>query len=64
MRVIVVIVVIAIVLTLAGWLVFDFSGNRMSVEVQTDKIQHDTDSAIDHSKDLLRDADDAVNGEG
>ena len=56
MRVLIVIVVVVLLLSLAGWVVFDFSGNSASVEIRKDKIQRDTDNLIDNSKDLLRKA--------
>ncbi len=60
MRVIIILIVIVGLLALGGWLVFDFSGNRASVEVRTDKIEQDTSRVLDKSKELLHQADKAV----
>ena len=53
MRVLIAIVVIIVLMALAGWIVFDFSGNSASVEVRTDEIQHDTQAIVDKSKEIL-----------
>ncbi len=61
MRTLLFIVVIVLLLSLAGWLVFDFSGNSASVEVRTDKIRQDTEDVVDKSKELLHQAEQEIN---
>jgi Flp pilus assembly protein CpaB len=61
MRAVLVLIVIVLIMVFAGWLVFDFSGNRATVEIRTEKIEQDADKVLDKSKDLLHQADEAVN---
>lgn len=61
MRLLLIIVVVALLLSFAGWLAFDFSGNRASVEVRTDKIEQDTDEILETSKDLIHRAEERIN---
>jgi hypothetical protein len=61
MRALLIIAIIVGLMIFGGWLAFDFSGNRASVEVNTDKIEQDAERAWDGSKELLHKADDAIN---
>ena len=46
-------VIVVIGLTAIGWLTFDFAGKNPSVEVETDKIESDTEAVIDAGKELI-----------
>lgn len=54
MRAILCATVIVLLMVLAGWLTFARNGNQASVTIETQKIKHDTERAIDRGKDVLR----------
>jgi Flp pilus assembly protein CpaB len=60
-RAVLILIVIVLIMVFAGWLVFDFGGNRATVEIRTEKIEQDADKVLDKSKQLLHQADEAVN---
>ncbi len=61
MRAVLVLIVIVLIMAFAGWLVFDFGGNRPSMEIRTEKIEQDTGKVLYKSKELLHHTDEAVN---
>lgn len=54
MRAILILVVISLLMVLAGWLTFAKNGNQASVTIETQKIERDTERAIDRGKEVLR----------
>jgi len=54
MRAILILVVIALLMVLAGWLTFAKNGNQASVTIETQKIERDTERAIDRGKEVLQ----------
>lgn len=54
MRAILVLTVVVLLMVLGGWLTFAKNGNQASVTLETQKIEHDTERAIDRSKEVLR----------
>ncbi len=60
MRLIVIVVCLVLLMVFAGWLVFDFSGNRASVEVRSDRIESDTKTAVDRAGTMLERAEQNV----
>lgn len=54
MRFLIAIVIIIGLMALAGWVVFDFGGNRASVEFRSDEVQKDTEAIVEQSEQLLK----------
>lgn len=63
MRGLLVVLVVLLVLVIAGWVSFQVSGNRASMNLETQKIEQDTEKAVEGTKDLLRKADDKIDEE-
>ncbi len=53
MRVILILVVIVLLLVMAGWLTIGRNGNRTSINIETQKIERDTERAVDRGKEVL-----------
>lgn len=54
MRAVLILVVIALLMVLAGWLTFAKNGSQTSINIETQKIEHDTDRAIQRGKEVLQ----------
>ena len=57
MRAVIVVIVVVAALFLIGWLSFSWTGDRASVNVETDDIQQDTSNMIDSAGELVESAD-------
>jgi hypothetical protein len=60
MRALIFLVAIVLLLALAGWISFSNSSGRSSINIETQKIEQDTDRAMETGSNLLRKAGDAV----
>jgi hypothetical protein len=60
MRAIIFIVAIVLILALVGWISFSRAPGQSSINLETQKIQQDTDRAVEGGSNLLREASDAV----
>jgi hypothetical protein len=57
MRVILILVVIVLLMVMAGWLTFGRNGGRTSINIETQKIERDTERAVDRGKEVLHSVD-------
>jgi hypothetical protein len=53
MRAILILAVIALLMGLAGWMTFDSDPGRTSINIETDKIERDTEEAVDNAENLI-----------
>lgn len=53
MRVLLGLVAIVLLLAVCGWITFSWSGDRASVNVETEKIETDSQHIVDESRDLI-----------
>lgn len=53
MRALVVALAITLLLALVGWITFSWSGDRASVNVETDKIERDTSEMLERGKEAI-----------
>ena len=60
MRALIFLVAIVLLLALAGWISFSNTPGRSSINIETQKIEQDTDRALESGSNLLRKAGDAV----
>ncbi len=60
MRALIFIVAIVLILALVGWISFSKTPGQSSINIETQKIQQDTDRALESGSNLLREASDAV----
>ena len=60
MRALIFLIAIVLLLALAGWVSFSKSPGRSSINIETQKIEQDTDRAMETGSNLLRKAGDAV----
>lgn len=64
MRTILIIILVAVVLGLVGWLSFSNPDGNPTLRVNTDKIKQDTSTVIEKTKDLANDSIDQVDFDG
>lgn len=64
MKPLLILVVIGLLMVLAGWLTFGRNGNQTSINIETKKIEHDTERAIDKGKELLKKVEHSAQGAG
>lgn len=57
MRAILILVVIVLLMAMAGWLTIARNGGRTSINIETQKIERDTERAVDRGKAVLHNAD-------
>jgi hypothetical protein len=62
MRALLFLVAVVLILAFAGWISFSKSSDRTTINLETQKIQQDTDRALESGSNLLRKAGDAVDG--
>ena len=60
MRALIFIVAIVLILALIGWISFSRTPGQSSINLETQKIQQDTDRALESGSKLLREASEAV----
>ena len=60
MRALIFVVAIVLILALVGWISFSSTPGQSSINLETQKIQQDTDRALESGSELLRKAGDAV----
>ncbi len=60
MRLLIIIVVVVLVMALVGWISFNREDGRASVNIETQEIREDTESAMEAGSDLLHKAADDV----
>ena len=53
MRAILALIVVALLMGLAGWITFGHSPGRTSINIETDKIQHDTNTAVENTEKMI-----------
>lgn len=53
MRMLIIVVLIIALLTFAGWLVFNVGDSSTTIEIRTDKMQQDTEQAVDKVKEAV-----------
>jgi hypothetical protein len=53
MRAILILAVIALLMGLAGWMTINRDPGRTSINIETDKIERDTEKAVDNAEDLI-----------
>jgi hypothetical protein len=51
---------VVLLLAVCGWITFSWNGNRASVNVETEKIESDTERIVDEGQELLEEAGDEV----
>lgn len=60
MRAILILAVIALLMGLAGWMTINSDSGRTSINFETDKIQHDTENAVDNAERMIESGADAI----
>ena len=60
MRFLIVVVLVIVLLVIGGWLVINIKGNSATIELQTDKIKHDTSTAVEKTGQTLKRAGEAI----
>lgn len=55
MRTLVIAVLLVLVLVLVGWISFQYTGNRASVTLETDRIERDTERMLDEGREAVND---------
>jgi Tfp pilus assembly protein PilX len=60
MRVILILAVIALLMGLAGWMTINNDPGRTSINFETDKIQQDTENAVDNAERMIESGTDAI----
>jgi Tfp pilus assembly protein PilX len=60
MRVILILAVIALLMGLAGWMTINNDPGRTSINFETDKIQQDTENAVDNAERMIESGADAI----
>ncbi len=60
MRAVIVVVLLAFVLGLIGWLRFSSPDGNPTIQVDTDKVKHDTEQIVEKSKQAIEAATDRV----
>ncbi|MGE3240007.1 MAG: hypothetical protein AB7G28_13470 [Pirellulales bacterium] len=60
MRALIFVVAIVLLLALAGWITFSSSPGRSSIHLETQKIEQDTDRALESGSTLLKKAGDSI----
>jgi hypothetical protein len=53
MRVLIGLVAVVLLLAVCGWITFSWNGNRASVNVETEKIEEDSQHIVDEGRDLI-----------
>jgi hypothetical protein len=53
MRAILILAVIALLMGLAGWMTINSDPGRTSINIETDKIERDTEKAVDNAQNLI-----------
>lgn len=53
MRALLGLIAIALLLAICGWITFSWNGNRASVNVETEKIESDTERIVDEGQEVL-----------
>ncbi len=61
MRLLIVILILAVLMIIGGWLVVDFRNNSATVELRTEKIKQDTSGAVNQASENLKRAGEAIN---
>ena len=57
MRVILILVVVVLLMVMAGWLTIVRNGGRTSINIETQKIERDTERAVERGKEVLHNVD-------
>jgi arsenate reductase-like glutaredoxin family protein len=60
MRAILILAVIALLMGLAGWMTIDSDTGRTSINFETEKIQQDTENAVDNAESMIESGADAI----
>lgn len=60
MRAILILAVIALLMGLAGWMTIDSDTGRTSINFETNKIQQDTETAVDNAERMIKSGADAI----
>jgi hypothetical protein len=63
MRALILLVAIVLILALVGWITFSKGPDRASVNIESDRIRHDTKQVLDSGGQLLHKAGDKVQAE-
>lgn len=63
MRAIIFLAVVVLIMVLVGWISFSSQPGRSTINVETQKIESDTERIVESGKNLVREAGDAVEGE-
>jgi hypothetical protein len=63
MRAIIFLAVVVLIMVLVGWISFSSQPGRSTINVETQKIEQDTEKIVESGKNLVREAGDAVAGE-
>ena len=53
MRALLGLIAIVLLLAVVGWITFSWNGDRASVNVETDKVERDTQGLVDEGRDLF-----------
>jgi hypothetical protein len=56
MRTLIVIAVIVVFMVFSGWLTYQWSGSRATINIETEEIRDDTQEFVDETKDALNTA--------
>ena len=62
MRAIIFLAVVVLIMVLVGWISFSSQPGRSTINVETQKIEQDTEKIVESGKNLIREAGDAVDG--
>jgi hypothetical protein len=60
MRAIALLIVAVVILALVGWITFNVSSDRAGVNIETEKVEQDTESLIEAGRELVNDAGEAL----
>jgi hypothetical protein len=60
MRAIIFVAVVVLIMVLVGWITFSSQPGRSTINVETQKIEQDTEQMVESGKNLVREAGDAV----
>jgi hypothetical protein len=60
MRAIIFVAVVVLIMVLVGWITFSSQPERSTINVETQKIEQDTEKMVESGKNLVREAGDAV----
>jgi hypothetical protein len=63
MRTIIILILLALLLILAGWITLGRSPERTSINIETDEIRRDTENAVQAVEDTIQSGTRAITGE-